>query len=510
MSDRTSAPRRATSLKPPEPQEAVGPNLLLGVQRRWPLAMWAAFGVPLVVMAVLEVLPNQYTSRATLAVMQPQIPKQYVDQVAAGSSSDMITAVTREVLSVTRLGGIVDRFNLYPAQRGSMNDQQLGEELRKSIEVRPVDQVNAKADYTAFSISYSNKDPKLAQQVLTQLTTLFVEVNLKDREAKAQSTTSFMKSQLAIAKLRLEEKEKVLANARVANASQNPTFDAGKLSLLSDLRMQLQMNAANVARLQQQRASSQAIMLAGIARLETERAGLLTQFTDQHPDVKKRTGEIDSYRRALGSASLEGDAARVVIADPVVADMKAQLDRTIAEIASLEADAKTLKAELNKFNQVILQSSPLTEQQLMLAQRDYDLLRQEFADLQSKYFRSEVTSNLEQEQSGQTFRLVDPPTLPSTPSAPKRLRFSLIAVAVGLIVGVVTAGLSEWRHPTYLTSKELTLVYAGIPLINVPIMLLPAEERSRRISRFRDIGIAIAGTILVSAWEFRMFLYDTR
>jgi polysaccharide biosynthesis transport protein len=510
MSDRTIAPRRATSLKPPEPQEAAGPNLLLGALRRWQRAMWATFGVPLIVMGVLEVLPNQYTSRATLAVMQPQIPKQYVDQVAAGSSSDMIMAVTREVLSVTRLGGIVDRFNLYPSERGLMTDSQLGEELRKSIEVRPVDQASAKADYTAFSISYSNKDPKLAQQVLTQLTTLFVEVNLKDREAKAQSTTSFMKSQLEIAKQRLEEKEKVLANARVANASQNPTFDAGKLSLLSDLRMQLQLNAASATRLQQQRASIHASMLAGIARLESERASLLTQFTEQHPEVKKRTAEIDSYRRALASASADGSPARAVIADPVVADMKAQLDRTLVEIASLEADAKSLKSELAKFNQVILQSSPLTEQQLMLAQRDYDLLRQEFADLQSKYFRSELTSNLEQEQSGQSFRLVDPPTLPSTPSAPKRLRFSLIAVAVGLILGVVTAGLSEWRHPTYLTSKELTSVYSGIPLINVPIMLLPDEERSRRISRVRDVVVAIVGIMLVSAWEFRMFLYDTR
>jgi len=157
-----------------------------------------------------------------------------------------------------------------------------------------------------------------------------------------------------------------------------------------------------------------------------------------------------------------------------------------------------------------LQSSPLTEQQLMLAQRDYELLRQEFAELQSKYFRAEVTANLEQGQSGQSFRLVDPPTLPSTPSAPKRLRFSLIAIAVGLVVGLAAAGLSEFRSPTYLTSKELTAVYPGIPLINVPIMLSPSEERGRRISKVLDIAVAVVGTIAVSAWEYRMFLYDTR
>lgn len=487
-----------------EPEESTLPQVLSGLKRRWRWLMWLSLGVPLVVMSVVETLPSLYTSKATLVLMQAQIPKQYVDQVASGSSSEMINGVTREVLSVTRLSGVVDRFGLFPKLRGVMTGEQLGEELRKSIEVHPVDQVNPKADYTAFSISFTDRDPKVAQRVLSQLATLFVEVNLKDREAKAQSTTQFLKGQLDISKKRLDDQERVLMNARVTNASQNPTINAAKLSVQSDLRIQLQMNAANVSRLQQQRASIQASMTAAIARLENERAILLTTYTERHPEVQKKAAEIAAVRSAMGGGR------SVTIGDPVVVEMKAQLDRAAEEIATLESEAKALRKELAKYNQTILQSSPVSEQELTLAQKDYDLLRQEYADLQTKFFRSQVSANLEEEQSGQNFRLVDPPTLPSLPSSPKRLRISLVGLAAGILLGFLSALGVEMLRPTYVTNKDFAAKYPSLLLINIPLMLSPGEERRKRIETTLQLVGGFVCSIVVVLWEYRMFLNDSK
>jgi len=487
-----------------EAEESELSRLYLAVKRRWRGMMVVSLVVPMVVMGVLETLPGQYTSKATLVLMQAQIPKQYVDQVAIGSSAEMINAVSRQVLSVTRLSGIVEKFGLFPKRRGVLNGEQLGEELRKRIEVHPVDQLNPKADYTAFSISFTDSDPKVAQKVLSQLATLFVEVNLRDREAQAQSTTQFLKGQLEISKNRLEEQERILMNARVANASQNPTINAAKLSVQSDLRIQLQMNAANLSRLQQRRISIEASMMAGIAKLEEERAVLLTTYTAQHPEVRKKTAEIEAVRSAM-----RGDPSAPIAAS-FFAEMKAQLDGTAGEIIALESDAKVLRKELAKYNATILQSSPVTEQELSLAQKDYDLIRQEYADLQTKFFRSQVSANLEEEQSGQNFKLVDPPTLPALPSSPKRLRISLVGLLAGVLLGILWSAAPEVMHPTYLTNKELSTRHPSLLLINIPIMVSPREEGLRRIKTIGHLIAGLVGAIMVVLWVYRMYLMDSK
>lgn len=484
-------------------------DLFRRVKRRWKLMLVCAAALPIGVMGVVEAMPSQYTSRATLVLMQGQIPKQYVDQVAAGSSSEMINGVTREVLSVPRLAGVVERFGLFPGLRNKLTGEQLGEELRKKVEVRPVDQLTPKADYTAFSISLQWGDRKLAQQILSQLCTLFVEVSLKEREAKAQSTTDFLKEQLEISRKRLDAQEQALLTARVSNATQNPNINAAKLSIQSDLRIQLQMNLANISRLQQQRASTEAAMLAAIGRLENEKKTLLETYTPQHTEVRTRTAEIEAIRRTVRGGDPAAKSGSATLTDPVLAEMQAQLARGQREIVTLEESTIMLREELAKYNQTLMQSSPVTEQQLALAQKDYDLLRQEFADLQGKYFRSQVTFNLEEQQSGQNFRLVDPPTLPAAPSSPERLRISLIAIAAGLTIGLAAAVAREMIWPNYTTYKEFTGTYPGLLVISVPLMLTALEQKRRRLESALFVGGGIVAAGVIGAWLYRMYINDS-
>lgn len=493
-----------------EADESLGPSIIAGIKVRWRWVMWFTLSVPLIVMGVLEKLPSQYTSKATLALIQAQVPKQYVDQLASGSSSEMINAVTRDVLSLPRLGGIAERFVMFPELRQTLTSEQLGEELRKQIEVRPVDQVNPKAEFTAFAISFTNSDPKLAQQVLSQLCTLFVEVNLKDREERARSTATFLAGQLELAKKRLDEKEQVLMKARVANASQNPTVNSAKLSVVSDLRVQTQVNAANVSRMQQQVQAIQTSLNAALRRLEDERKSLLETFTEQHPEVRRRTTEISGIQAALRGGNAGLDEKDSAIGDPVIADLAAQLLRGRGEIVAWEAQGKALRSEMDKLNRTLLQSSPASEQQLTVAEKDYELLRADYADLQAKYFRSQISANMEGELSGQQFKLIDPPTLPALPSSPKRLRVSLLSIGIGLLLGIVVAGSFEVLRPTYLTNKEVATAHPAALLIDIPMMLTPGEERRAKVAATAHIVVGCLVAVAVSLWAYRMYLNDAR
>ena len=54
--------------------------------------------------------------------------------------------------------------------------------------------------------------------------------------------------------------------------------------------------------------------------------------------------------------------------------------------------------------------------------RDYNSFSDDIKELQSRQLQSQLTTSVEQDRKGQHFRLLDPPTLPSTPSGPKRLK----------------------------------------------------------------------------------------
>ena len=51
-------------------------------------------------------------------------------------------------------------------------------------------------EITAFKVSYSSPDPRIAQQVTTELTNLFINENNKFRQEQSEGTTKFIEDQL--------------------------------------------------------------------------------------------------------------------------------------------------------------------------------------------------------------------------------------------------------------------------------------------------------------------------
>ena len=72
--------------------------------------------------------------------------------------------------------------------------------MRKDIKIELVDSAARPGQLTAFKIDYSAGSPQLAQQVNTELTSLFIEENLKLQQQLSESTTAFLQSQLAEAR----------------------------------------------------------------------------------------------------------------------------------------------------------------------------------------------------------------------------------------------------------------------------------------------------------------------
>ena len=112
---------------------------------------------------------------------------------------ERLNVISTQVMSSTRLGGIIRDFNLYELERRVTEDAIT--RMRQDISLNIV----ASGEKGAwFTVAYHAADPKIAMRVAERLASLFVQDNLEDAEQ------SFDQANLALL-ARLEETGKRLA-----------------------------------------------------------------------------------------------------------------------------------------------------------------------------------------------------------------------------------------------------------------------------------------------------------
>src|SRR5262249_55210328 len=108
-------------------------------------------------------------------------------------------------------------------------------------------------------------------------------------------------------------------------------------------------------------------------------------------------------------------------------------------------------------------------------------------------------------QEGQQFRLVDPPSLPSMPSSPKRLKICLGALLGGLALGLGLAFLKDLRIPAFYSEKEVSQKL-GIPLVvGIPLLLTSAQQRAQPWKRVLESVSACVLVVALCLAEFYVY-----
>jgi polysaccharide chain length determinant protein (PEP-CTERM system associated) len=488
---------------------------VLGMVRRhrwWILG--AAFAVPLATIGVVLQLRDRYTSDATIMAVQQQVSQKYVDPVNTMTTPEIVNSMSREVMSRSRLLAIIDSFALYPKERASTKPDQLAELMRKDIDVTPLDVVKVRGDntFTAFTLSFTAENPRLAQEVASRLTSLFIEESLKTQSNQASGTAKFLSEQLEAARQRLQQQEQRLSEFKMRNLAELPEQASANLDGLKELRLQLQNVMSNRARAQQQLGALESLLSVDLARLQTEKSQLLTRYTAKNPEVVKRDGEIARVQDLLsqlksGKAGAPKPPDALASDDPRMAQMRIQAEANLADAESLAKEEARLRADIAQ-DQARLRLTPVREQQLTGILREYELYKHDYADLQNKQLQSQLTANLEGQQEGQRFRLVDPPTLPAFPSGPKRVRISLGAVGGGLAFGVVLAFLLDMRNRSFHDEKEVKRHFGAPLIVGVPLFRTRREDLWRRWRLAFEWLAACAISVVVVAAEVFVFLRD--
>ncbi len=501
----------------------------LVVRRRWPL-LSTACTIMLGTVGVSLLLPNQYLSGATIIVEQQQVPERYVTPTSTSDLSSALQAMEQDVLSSTRLLRIIDDFGLYREARKRRAPEELVELMRSKIEIKPLEANPERRTVNSFRISFTGDNSFTAQQITSRLTSLFIEQNLKTREQQAVGTTTFLQGQLEMARNEYQKQEERLKDFKLQNLGELPEQQQGNLQILSGLQMQLQSTVAALGRAQEQRVYLSSLLTqyrdlapaggplpggqsispvetlqAELNRLNTERAQLLGRDLPEHPDVVKINEEIaqskalleQALRAPKSTATDETQSSQMqahgAAESTATAQAKSQLEANRLEIENLGKDQIRLENEIAVY-QRRLNLTPVREQQLSAVLSDYNLSKRNYEDLLNKKTQSELASNLEQQQQGQQFRIVDPPTLPAKPTRSKRVAMSLGGIAGGLLVALGLAILIELRKASFYTEEEIRRRFEFPFVLGIPELRSATEVR--QCVRWRAVEWA-SGSILV-------------
>ena len=539
-----------------EVESSVSETLARVLNILWRRHWWIVIPACLIALAtvlVLSKIPNRYTSNATLVVVQQQVPQRYVVPNDTTDIAVALQAMQQEILSRPQLDRIIRDFGLYTEESKRKAPEQIMAMMLRDIDIEPIISGIPQKDLNAFRISFTAKDPRVAQGVTSTLTSLFIQENLRSREEQAVNTTGFLHQRMEAAKKQLEVQEQRLREFKMQNLGELPEQQQGNLGVLSGLQAQLQSTSAGLSRAQEQRVyleslvngyqamAAQEIPLPGmisgvprtatpletaqteLSRLRNERTNLLVRLTPQHPDVIKINGDIAvaeaNVERLKASAPPVDQAATQSVSvggsqsarsggrspeNPAIAQAKSQLEANRLEIENLQKDEKKLKDSLAQY-QNRLNLTPVREQQLTSLLRDYDLVKKDYEDLVNKELQSQLATSLEKNQGGRQFRLVDPPSLPVLPTSPNRLKWNGAGLVGGIAFGLLLAFWMEIRDRSFHTERDLTADFAAPIVVSVPLILTPAEERRRSRNRALQWMAGSALMIVVSAVEVYAF-----
>ncbi len=431
-------------------------------------------------------VPNRYTSVTLVLVEQQKVPDNFVKPVVTEELNERLATMQEQILSRTRLQPLIERFGLFPSDLGKVPMEDLVDRMRKLVAVTavPADFGTRTGGLPGFYISFSARDPHLAQQVCGEITSMFTQADLRAREQTAEGTTEFLSSQLDEAKRKLDEQDQKLAAFKERYINQLPDQEQTNLGILASLNAQLDAASQTVARAEQDETFDQTQLNQQLAAWKASQAGndsdslqkklqdlqsqlsaLEAKYTPDHPDVIKAKNEIEELKKQLDKAPAP-DTGQPKSAQLEPAEIRG-LRSQIHQLESIKTEKTKQQDDLQKqirAYQSRVQMSPVVEEQFKGLTRDYQTALNFYNELLVKKNQSAMATDLERRQQGEQFRVMDPPNLPEKPTWPNRLLVVLGGLSGGLVLGFGLAFLTELRDKT-LHNEQDVVFYLKLPVL---------------------------------------------
>jgi len=466
------------------------------LRRRWLVITLLAVVGGVAGYFVSRVLPRRFTSQTLVLVQTPTVSTDLVKPLVPDNSNQRLAAMQQQILSRSRLEPVIQEFGLYHEDLDRVPMADLVERLRSAITITPVQPMAERRAQSlpGFYISVVFNDPRLAQQICAKITNMFLEENLQRRQGQTKQTDEFLEAQLEEAKSKLDEQDAKLAAFQRRNQGSMPAEQQTNLNLLTGLNSQLEASTQALSRAQQDKSFAESVlsqqmaawqasqtgespetMELQLAALQTQLTNLQSKYTNDHPDVIKAKSDIEALKLKIAEAeqqrkSSEAEKSAKTVAEPSqIQQLRGQIHQYDQVIRERTKQQEDIQNQI-KLYQARVQASPAVEQEYKSLTRDHQSALDFYSDLLKKRDQSAMAMNLEQSQKGEQFQVLDPASLPETPSFPKMPLFAAGGFGGGLALGLGLALALELQDTSMRCEHDVEVVLhlpvlAMIPLI---------------------------------------------
>ncbi len=512
--------------------------------------------------AVAMLLPSVYRSSATILIEQQEIPQELVMSTVTSYAAERIRTIEARVMSRTNLFKIIEKFNLYEKDREFKTSEEIVANMREdtvleviSAEVMDPRTGRASVATIAFTLSYEGESPEKVQRVASELTTLYLNENLRNRSSKAEETSSFFDEETTRLGTQISDLERKLAIFKENNADLLPELQQLNMQILQKTETDITSTEAQLQNLEERKFYLQGQLAqiqpsnplvqgasAQLAVREAEYAAARSRYSEEHPDLRRLKNEIASLRLQTGTTGSVKDIANEVVG------FKAELAQTRekytpdhpdvmaleSKISSLEAVLKTrqqddaenlniiepdnpayltMRSQLESVNSEIrsilgmlqsfkdkhasieerLRQAPQAEREYLGLKRNYENAVVRYQETKAKQMQADVAMQLETESKGERFTLIDPPALPEEPVSPNRPAILFLGFILSLGSGIGFAVVADAIGGAVHGARGVKMVLGVLPLSVIPYQMNARDVSKRRKTRlFLIIGTVLA------------------
>ena len=473
--------------------------------------------------------PPEYTSKATVRFIPPQVSDAYVPSKVAMQVEQRIFAVSQIATSRMTATSMIESFGLYSQRRRLYPVADLVSDFQKRLRFSTIVPQGLEKPIPSILISFSDSDPNKAQAVVQRIVELVYEENRRYRTDEALGTTDFLDQEIKTTTERIDEIEKELAKLPTPGGEDKEYRNIVKTENLYSLERRV-TEIEHDADLQE---SERNLRKTAVADLEGQLARRLERGLAKNPantlQTERLRGQLnnaqityeDLHRRYKPTMSDVKAAEKLVanletqLNDQIKQDSQLEFEREVAAMREPLARARTeflgfeetaqnerkeqarLNAEIIKIRQGFAVGPEVEHQRLQLM-REYDEAKTQFAQLSKSQHESHMSSDMERRGHGETAELVEPPTLPLRPEMPTEPVTLTAGTILGVLLGYGLSLLSFLSAPRVRTSRHIDLLGDYPVLASLPGHT-PLFSGKRGITPFAKMMIVIVAVAALTS-----------
>ena len=513
------------------------------------------------------VWPPTYESSATILIEEQEIPVEMVQTTVTSYAGQRIQVISQRVMTRANLLKIIDKYALYVDERKRETTEEVLDTMRQDIKVDMVqaDVVDPRsgrpmAATIAFTVGFEGENPVLVQKVANELTTLYLNENLRTRTEKTEETREFIAAEAERLNNEIQRLETALSafkeknigllpesrelvtqqiqrtqteidniTDQIRSAKETKVYLQGQLAVLdpyttddaTDPASRLQAlrtqyislysryspDHPDVLRTKREIAALEkevgvvdttADELAELEALQAKLDKARQTYSEEHPDVKNLKRQIAALEKELQKPATVSRKAYADVnpSNPAYVNLSAQLEAQDIQVKLLTERQGKLKQKIAEYEDRLLQM-PKVEAEYRTLTRDYENTTMRYRDLKSKQMTAEVAQAMEKERKGEKFTLIDPPILPEKPISPNRPAIIFLSLVLALGAGIGSAAAAESMDSAVRGAKGVISILNTAPLAVIPYLASDADIGRERKRRWLIIGGVITGIIVV-------------